>query len=378
MTSSNVSQPAGAGAPTISVAMATYNGARFIREQLSSIAAQTLLPAELVVTDDGSSDDTVEIVRAFADTAPFPVRVHRNAANLGFRGNFMHAIALCTSDVIALCDQDDVWVPHKLERAIEPFAEPDVVLAYHEAWLIDEAGERLGLARLHGAPARTPALSLFPLSNPYGFSMLFRRELLELSEFWSRSIDNLDSRQCMAHDQWLFFLACALGTIAFIDEPLAGYRQHGSNTYGIEAPIRTRWDRLDRWINTRVPEFAHLARAARVRAEILDAAIPRLDDPRFDGSWKPRAEQAVGRYRRLAQHLALRAEAYDAAGLRARSRAWISLLGNGAYGSQTRWTFGRKAALVDLGCALASRSVLAGMVARHGSHDLSSGKRTIA
>jgi glycosyltransferase involved in cell wall biosynthesis len=349
--------------------MATYNGARFLPEQLASIAAQTLLPAELVVTDDGSSDDTLAVVHRFAETAPFPVHVHRNATNLGFRSNFMHAVALCTCPVVALCDQDDVWEPHKLERAVAPFAEPDVVLAYHEAWLINADGERMGLAQLHGAPARTPALSLFPLNNPYGFSMLFRRELLALSDLWPRSVDNLNGHQRMAHDQWLFFLACALGTIAFIDEPLAGYRQHGANTYGIEAPIRTRRDQLDRWINVRVPEFASLAHAADVRAGILEAAVPRLDGP-----WQSHAEQAVARYRRLAHHLARRAVAYDGAGLLTRTRAWFALLSDGAYGSRTRWTFGRKAALVDLGCAIASRRLLAGMASRRGNNHPSSSR----
>lgn len=352
--------------------MATYNGARFLREQLASIAAQTLLPAELVVTDDGSSDDTLAIVHAFAETAPFPIHVHRNATNLGFRGNFMHAVALCTCPVIALCDQDDVWEPHKLERMIAPFAEPDVVLAYHEAWLIDAGGVRMGLARLHGAPPRTPALSLFPLNNPYGFSMLFRRELLALSDLWPRSIDNLDGRQRMAHDQWLFFLACALGTIACIDEPLVGYRQHGANTYGIETPIRTRRDRLDRWINVRVPEFASLANAARVRADILEIAAPRLERV-----WQIRAQEAVARYRRLARHLAWRATTYDDASVIARARAWFALLGDGAYGNQTRWTFGHKAALVDLGFWLAPRRVLTGIASRHGNNHPSSSRQAV-
>jgi glycosyltransferase involved in cell wall biosynthesis len=351
--------------------MATYNGSRFVREQLDSIAAQTLLPAELIVTDDRSSDDTLAIVRAFADTAPFPVHIHHNPVNLGFRGNFMHAVELCSCPVIALCDQDDVWESHKLACAIAPFAEPDVVLAYHEAWLIDEAGTRMGFARLHGAPARVPPSSLFPLNNPYGFSMLFRRELLALGDLWPRSVDNLDRHQRMAHDQWLFFLACALGTIAYIDEPLAGYRQHGSNTYGIEAPVRTRWDRLDRWINVRAPEFGSLAHAARVRAEILEAAAPRLNP-----SWRSHAEQAVARYRALSRHLAWRSDAYDAAGALTRARAWLALLGDGAYANRTRWTFGRKAALVDLGCALASRHLLTGVASRGTDNDRRPGKRT--
>src|SRR5437879_647993 len=98
----------------ISVAMCTYNGARFLPEQLGSIAAQTRLPDELVICDDRSTDESVEIIRAFLDHAPFASRLEINDSNLGSTENFDKAIGLCQGEIIALADQDDVWRPEKL------------------------------------------------------------------------------------------------------------------------------------------------------------------------------------------------------------------------------------------------------------------------
>lgn len=337
---------------SVSVAMATYNGARFLREQLDSIAAQTLLPAELVVTDDASSDDTVAIVRRFAETAPFPVRLHENPVQLGFRANFMAAMALCTSELIALCDQDDIWTVNKLERMLEALADPNVPLAFHEAWLIDSLGARIELAEILPLEARSPPSSLFPLHNPYGFSMVFRRDLLRFSDLWVKSVDNLKTDATMAHDQWLFFLASALGTIAYVAEPLAGYRQHGSNTYGVERRARTFRSRIARWINVRSKEFARFAVASRTRASILVDALGRMDP-----EWQARAGLAIARYQRLSHQCMWRAAVYES-GLLGRFAAWFALLRDGAYGNRTRWTFGRKAALIDLTCLITPRWLL--------------------
>lgn len=339
---------------SISVAMATYNGARFIREQLNSIAAQTVLPAELVVTDDGSSDDTLAIVADFARTAPFPVHIHRNPVRLGYRANFIRNMGLCTSDLIALCDQDDVWEPNKLERTSVPFDDPDVLLSYHEAWLIDAGGTRLELARMLPLLDRNPPSSVFPLRNPYGFAMLFRRRLIAFSDLWEKSVDNLYADQRMAHDQWLFFLACALGTIAFVDEPLAGYRQHGNNTYGIDRPPPTRRARFDHWMRVRSQDFAKFVLAAEARAQILEQACDRLH-----ASERASADLAIGRYRALVRHSGLRAAVYGPAGYAGRLRAWLDLLRAGGYGNGTRWLFGRKAALSDLFYLTLPRSLIA-------------------
>lgn len=105
--------------PRISVAVCTYNGSRFLPEQLTSIAAQTRLPDEMVVCDDGATDATAEIIEKFARTAPFLVRFIRNSQNLGSTKNFENAIGLCTGDLIALSDQDDIWMREKLGRQAE-------------------------------------------------------------------------------------------------------------------------------------------------------------------------------------------------------------------------------------------------------------------
>ncbi len=102
----------------ISVAICTYNGEKYLSEQLASIAAQTRLPDEMVVCDDCSSDATPDLVEEFARSAPFPVRFFRNPINLRSTKNFEHAIALCDGDFIALCDQDDIWLPEKLARQL--------------------------------------------------------------------------------------------------------------------------------------------------------------------------------------------------------------------------------------------------------------------
>src|SRR5437773_2588198 len=95
--------------PTISIAMATYNGAKFIREQLASLAAQTRLPHEIVVSDDCSTDATVSIIEDFAATVAFPVRLHRNPTNIGVARNFERALRACSGGIVFICDQDDFW-----------------------------------------------------------------------------------------------------------------------------------------------------------------------------------------------------------------------------------------------------------------------------
>ena len=130
----------------VSIAIATCNGARHIDEQLRSLAMQQLLPDELVVTDDASTDDTVARIETFAANAPFPVRLYRNPERLGYRANFMQAAELCRAEIISFCDQDDVWEPHKLAACVQPFDNPGVILVYHDASTINADGHPLACA----------------------------------------------------------------------------------------------------------------------------------------------------------------------------------------------------------------------------------------
>lgn len=130
---------------SVSIAMCTYNGERFLREQLESIAAQTRLPDEVVICDDGSTDGTMEILRQWAGEVPFEVRVIQNEKNLGYAKNFEKAMALCTKDIVFLSDQDDVWLPKKIQEMLQVFEEkPKVGLVYCYAGTMDEKGNDVG------------------------------------------------------------------------------------------------------------------------------------------------------------------------------------------------------------------------------------------
>ena len=125
--------------------MCTYNGERYLAEQLNSLAAQIRLPAELVVSDDGLSDRTISVVEEFKRRAPFPVRVVQNRVNVGYRRNFEQAIRMCEGNYIALCDQDDRWYPHKLARLVEVMSADDQIGGvFSDGDLIGEAAEATG------------------------------------------------------------------------------------------------------------------------------------------------------------------------------------------------------------------------------------------
>ena len=327
---------------SVSVAMATYNGARFIREQLESIAAQTWPPDQLVVTDDASTDNTLEIVRRFAETTRIPVVIHQNAERLGYRANFMKNTSMCASEIIALCDQDDVWLPEKLEVSVAALSDPSVLLCHHESWITDDAGTRIGLAGLYPLDQKAPPLSLFPMRNPFGFSMLFRRELLRFSDLWRGSVDNLFCER-MAHDQWFFFLASALGTTSYIREPLASYRQHPESTYGAPRSSERFLGRLGAWIQSAASEHASFSKAAEARSSILSEMQPRLNAEQL-----ALARIAAVGYHDLARHCAQRSATYGSPQASERLAAWRKALVDGAYGKRTLWSFGRKAALKDL------------------------------
>jgi glycosyltransferase involved in cell wall biosynthesis len=222
--------------------MCTYNGARYLSEQLASIAAQTRPPDELVVCDDRSADETVHVVERFAASAGFAVSLHVNERNLGSTRNFEKAIGLCRGELIALCDQDDVWMPRKLERMEEVFdRRPGVGLVFTDAEIVDESlrplGERLWarvgfdrrMRRLVGGGRALDVL--LPGWTVTGATMAFR------SAFKPLVLDIPDDL-AMIHDGWVALIVAAVAGVAFIDEPLIKYRQHSRQQIG--APKKKR------------------------------------------------------------------------------------------------------------------------------------------
>ena len=122
-----------------SVALCTYNGEKYLRQQLESLVCQTKLPNELVVCDDGSTDGTVKILEEFKKKSPFELRIYVNNKNLGPSKNFEKAIRLCKGDIIFLCDQDDIWLPYKLEKIENIFkVRSDIGYIFSDALVVNE------------------------------------------------------------------------------------------------------------------------------------------------------------------------------------------------------------------------------------------------
>src|SRR5215211_1230053 len=128
----------------ISIAMCTYNGAGFLTAQLESITAQSRRPDEIVICDDGSTDQTKTLLENFAQASPVPVSLKFNQQNLGSIKNFEQAIRLCSGDIIVLSDQDDVWKKDKLEKIEQAFhSNPTAGLVFSDAEIVDEDLEPL-------------------------------------------------------------------------------------------------------------------------------------------------------------------------------------------------------------------------------------------
>lgn len=267
---------------SVSVAMATYNGARFIREQLDSIAAQTFPPLEVVICDDGSTDETLQIAAQFAEGAPFPVHIHRNPRNLRFARNFRKAASLCRGDLIAFCDQDDSWDPKRLETCVPAFADRELLLLYHNAWLIDSDGHRFGT--LYDGDAEQRALELKPIgpwNHSYGLVQIFRSSLRDFDDLWDRSLNQTQASgpmDILSHDQWFFLLAEALGRATFLDERLLEYRQHGSNVISAKQMRPSFEARLLARLEHYGDQDLRNSQAAEARSAILRALAKRVPD----------------------------------------------------------------------------------------------------
>jgi glycosyltransferase involved in cell wall biosynthesis len=332
---------------SISVALATYNGSKHLGPLLDSLARQEQLPDELIVSDDDSTDGSVERVEAFTRGAPFPVRLSRNRQRLGYRTNFLKAAAACRSELIAFCDQDDVWEPRKLTLCAAPFADPDVLLVYHDALAI--TGEGLPIAPLHQlpAPAVTEFLAAHPMDYALGFTQVFRRSLLGLSELWTLSLDHKEvaRRERMAHDQWFFFLASALGRIVRLDGQLVHYRQHESNSYGWSAGSRVSkiiWY-VHPSLRGRADEYRALEAAANCRAVILGQVAESAT-----GLWRSRGALAAQKYHELERLYRGRRQLYESIDLRDRITAFCGIFANRGYRAKRDWGLGHRALLTDL------------------------------
>lgn len=224
----------------ISVAMCTYNGADFLAAQLASIAEQTRPPDELIICDDASTDKTRALLESFARTSRIPVSLYFSDQNAGSIKNFERAIGLCTGDVIALSDQDDVWHPDKLKRIEQAFTDkPAAGLVFSDAELVDKdlrpLGQRIWNAvgfDAHKQKLVAEGRSLDVLVYGWtvtGATMAFRSDYVPLAL-------PIPTNIAMIHDGWIALTVAAVADVAFIADPLIDYRQHERQQIG--APKR--------------------------------------------------------------------------------------------------------------------------------------------
>jgi glycosyltransferase involved in cell wall biosynthesis len=307
----------------ICVAMCTYQGGRYLEEQLGSIVAQTRLPDSMVIVDDRSTDSSVAIARAFAERAPFRVTVVENPENLGFIRNFERAIGLADGDLIVLADQDDVWYPPKLQELERVFADrPEVAAVFSDADLADGELHPLG-ERLSAAVDFSPDLLRLAREDRMfevlirgnvvaGATLAFRRTYRDLLLPLSAEIE---------HDAWIALVLSAIAPVVFLPRPLMMYRQHGSNQIGAarlsvsERLRRARRQRVEGLARQRLRNLQVLERISSVQVPAEKVAMLQRANDHLEvrcGLPERRAERvlpvlrevASGRYGQMSRGLA--------------------------------------------------------------------------
>jgi len=224
----------------ISVGMCTFNGAEFLPGQLESIAQQTRPPDELIICDDASTDATRDVLQLFAQNSQFPVSLYFSDENVGSVKNFERATGLCTGDVIALSDQDDVWRADKLQLIEQAFAgNPKAGIVFSDAEIVDEQLSPLGgrmwdqvgfdahkQKLIRGGRALEVLIYGWTVT---GATMAFRSQFVRLAL-------PIPANIAMIHDGWIALAIGAVADVDFIAEPLIKYRQHEQQQIG--APTR--------------------------------------------------------------------------------------------------------------------------------------------
>jgi glycosyltransferase involved in cell wall biosynthesis len=211
----------------ISVCIATYNGEKFIRQQLQSIICQLADNDEVIVSDDGSTDATLDIIRSFNDNR---IHIFHNDSHY-FKWNFINALSHCSGDVIFLADQDDVWLEGKVKRCVELLRDYDLVI--HDSKIAD--GELNVFCESFFDFYHSGAGVLKnSLNNTYfGSCMAFRRSVLEKALPFPKTNE-------IGHDIWLGLVAEMTGKVLFLHEPYLIYRRHDLSRTNLRQSLLTR------------------------------------------------------------------------------------------------------------------------------------------
>ncbi len=208
---------------SVSIVLATYNGEKFLHEQLDSVFAQTFPILEVIAVDDCSSDSTVSILNEYAMRHPI-LKIYHNEKNLKHNQTFERGILLATGDCIAMCDQDDIWDKDKILIMMESW-KSDSYLIHCDSEFIDDQGNRLNkkISDIKNLQTYTDPVPFIIGNTVAGHASIFRKDLAKIA---------LPFPSIIIHDWWLAFAASTLGPVQYIDRPLVQYRQHADSVIG--------------------------------------------------------------------------------------------------------------------------------------------------
>lgn len=242
----------------VSIALATYNGAKFLRQFLNSIVAQTWADWEIIACDDGSTDETVEILKEYQTL--YPITIFVNPTHLGHSQNFGKAISLCEGTWIALADQDDIWERNKLEILVKGIQAFDVICS--DAVLINADNEIIHPSLFQKSKVHFPTDFRSACLEHFatGCTMLITKE-------YARTVTPIPASVAY-HDYWIALLAFKSHGVKIVHQGLVRYRQHGNNVLGAKAretlfstirklpQLRAKWEHS--WKNVHLCHFRAL------------------------------------------------------------------------------------------------------------------------
>lgn len=217
----------------ITVLLATYNGEKYLSEQLDSLLGQSFNNFKILIRDDGSVDGTKAIIDSYCEKYPDKISVIEGEKTGSACRNFFKLVDAVNDDYIMFCDQDDVWLPKKIEKTFKKMSEVESeapglpVLVHSDLKVVDKELNVLSDSFFEFqaiSPERDKLNNLLVQNNVTGCTVMINREMLKLAKEAPKT--------CVMHDWWLALLACCFGRSAYIKEPLMLYRQHGNNQVG--------------------------------------------------------------------------------------------------------------------------------------------------
>ncbi len=209
--------------PMISIVMATYNGSLYLAEQIDSLVAQSYTNIEIIIVDDCSTDNTLEIVKSFQLKYPV-IKIYSNETNLGYIKNFEKGCLMANGDYIALCDQDDQWHPDKIKNMQAAIG--NYPLLYCDSILCDEELKPIGV----NISDRVNSIDFNSCLQQVVFCRIYGHATLMKKYFLQQAMPFLD---VIPHDWWLCYMATFYGGIKYLPQPLVSYRQHAANIFGV-------------------------------------------------------------------------------------------------------------------------------------------------